>query len=76
MLDLDYGPPIASPADPRTGDLVINTSCEHLPDFDRWWKRIPAGQQVVLQSNDYFAWSRLVKLEHWAVAGEIMPPIV
>ena len=55
MLDLDYGPAIASPADPRSTDLVINTSCEHLPDFDRWWKRIPAGQQVVLQSNDYFA---------------------
>ena len=55
MLDLDYGPAIASPADPRSTDLVINTSCEHLPDFDRWWQRIPAGQQVVLQSNDYFA---------------------
>jgi len=55
MLDLDYGPAIASPADPRSTDLVINTSCEHLPDFDRWWQRIPAAQQVVLQSNDYFA---------------------
>ena len=55
MLDLDYGPPIADAADPRAADLVINTSCEHLPDFDRWWKRIPAGQQLVLQSNDYFA---------------------
>jgi hypothetical protein len=55
MLELDYGPAIASPADPRTADLVVNTSCEHLPDFGRWWQRIPPGQQVVLQSNDYFA---------------------
>ena len=55
MLDLDYGPPIASAADPRSADLVINTSCEHLDDFGRWWEKIPAGQQVVLQSNDYFA---------------------
>jgi len=55
MLDLDYGPPIESVADPRTADLVINTSCEHLVDFRRWWSRIPAGQQLVLQSNDYFA---------------------
>jgi len=60
MLDLDYGPAIASPADPRSTDLVINTSCEHLPDFGRWWQRIPAGQQVVLQSNDYFACSQHV----------------
>jgi hypothetical protein len=55
MLDLDYGPPISSVADPRAADLVINTSCEHLADFGRWWNRIPAGQQLVLQSNDYFA---------------------
>jgi hypothetical protein len=34
MFDLDYGPPIASVADPRTADLVINTSCEHLADSD------------------------------------------
>jgi hypothetical protein len=55
MLDLDYGPPIESAADPRAMDLVINTSCEHLADFGRWWEKIPAGQQVVLQSNDYYA---------------------
>ena len=55
MFDLDYGPPIASVADPRAADLVINTSCEHLADFSRWWNKIPAGQQLVLQSNDYFA---------------------
>jgi hypothetical protein len=35
--------------------LVINTSCEHLPDLPGWLARLPAGQQVLLQSNDYFA---------------------
>ena len=42
-------------ADRRAADLVINTSCEHLADFGRWYGRIPAGQRLVLQSNDYFA---------------------
>ena len=36
-------------------DLVINTSCEHLAEFGRWYERIPAGKRLVLQSNDYFA---------------------
>ena len=54
MLELDYGPPISSAADPRVADLVINTSCEHLSEFGRWWERVPRGQRLVLQSNDYF----------------------
>ena len=36
-------------------DLVINTSCEHLAEFGRWYERVPPGQRLVLQSNDYFA---------------------
>jgi hypothetical protein len=36
-------------------DLLINTSCEHLSDFDRWYARVPPAQLLVLQSNDYFA---------------------
>jgi hypothetical protein len=44
---------------PRGGDappdLVVNTSCEHLPDFGAWFDSLPAGQLVALQSNDYFA---------------------
>lgn len=35
-------------------DLLINTSCEHLADFDRWFQRIPNGALMVLQSNNYF----------------------
>ena len=41
--------------DPTSPDLVINTSCEHLPDVRGWLDRLPAGMPVVLQSNDYFA---------------------
>jgi hypothetical protein len=47
MYELDYN----GPAPP---DLVINTSCEHIPDVRQWLDRLPAGTAVVLQSNDYF----------------------
>ena len=48
MLDLDY-------AGAGAADLIINTSCEHLSDFGAWYARVPTGQMLVLQSNDYFA---------------------
>lgn len=32
-------------------DLIINTSCEHMKDYD-WWRNIPSGQLVALQSTD------------------------
>ena len=53
MLDYDYTGTAA--AGDRPADLVINTSCEHLSEFARWFARIPDGQLLVLQSNDYFA---------------------
>ena len=34
--------------------LIINTSCEHLPDVPGWLARLPKGQKVLLQSNNYF----------------------
>lgn len=52
MLAHAYAPPASSPAVP---DLVVNTACEHLPDFAAWYARIPAGTLLALQSNDYFA---------------------
>lgn len=53
MLDLDYA---GMPAETDAGPCVIvNTSCEHLPDFAGWYDRIPGGRLLVLQSNDYFA---------------------
>lgn len=34
-------------------DTIINTSCEHIENFDSWYARIPAGKLVILQSNDF-----------------------
>lgn len=33
--------------------VLVNTICEHLHDAPAWWARVPAGQFVVLQSNNY-----------------------
>lgn len=35
-------------------DTIINTSCEHIPDFSEWYDKIPEGKLVILQSNNYF----------------------
>jgi len=32
---------------------VINTSCEHIEDFDDWWDGIPEGMLVIMQNNDF-----------------------
>lgn len=52
MREIDYA------AEPF--DLVVNTSCEHVVDFDRWYARVPDGQLLVLQSNDYVTCSEHV----------------
>jgi hypothetical protein len=36
-----------------TPDTIINTSCEHIANFDEWYAKIPTGKIVILQSNDY-----------------------
>ena len=33
---------------------IINTSCEHIGNFNEWYSKIPNGKILVLQSNDYF----------------------
>ncbi|MBL8583212.1 MAG: class I SAM-dependent methyltransferase [Rhizobiaceae bacterium] len=35
--------------------LVVNTSCEHIADLPAFLTLLPAGTQVLLQSNDYFS---------------------
>ncbi len=35
--------------------LIVNTSCEHIAAFDKWFASIPSGTLLVLQSNDYFS---------------------
>ena len=32
---------------------VINTSCEHIVDFDKWWAGIPDGMLVIMQNNNF-----------------------
>ena len=34
-------------------DTIINTSCEHIENFEDWYNKIPQGKLVILQSNDY-----------------------
>ncbi len=35
-------------------DTIINTSCEHISDFKKWYSMIPEGKIVILQTNNYF----------------------
>ena len=35
-------------------NTIINTSCEHIEDFDTWYNSIPDGKLVILQNNNYF----------------------
>ena len=75
MLGIDYAPAGAGPADAHGGDLVINTSCEHLAEFGRWYERIPAGTRLVLQSNDYFACAQHVNCVPDLAAFRIQAPM-
>lgn len=36
-------------------DTIINTSCEHIMNFNSWYSSIPQGKLLILQSNDYHA---------------------
>src|SRR5690606_2974324 len=33
-------------------NVVINTSCEHIVDIDKWLKKVKPNSLVILQSND------------------------
>lgn len=35
-------------------DTIINTSCEHIENFDKWYECIPKGKLIILQTNNYF----------------------
>jgi len=35
-------------------NTIINTSCEHIENFDEWYAKIPTGKLVVLQNNNFF----------------------
>ena len=34
-------------------DTIINTSCEHIENFNEWYEKIPQGKFVILQNNNY-----------------------
>lgn len=34
-------------------NTIINTSCEHIENFDLWYNKIPSEKLVVLQGNNY-----------------------
>jgi hypothetical protein len=36
----------------KTPNTIINTSCEHIEHFDKWFNSIPTGTYLVLQSNN------------------------
>lgn len=36
-------------------DIIINTSCEHIPDIQRWMSKIQNDKIVIVQSNNFFA---------------------
>ena len=35
-------------------ETVINTACEHIPHFEKWWRLLPKNKRIILQSNDFF----------------------
>jgi len=35
-------------------NTIINTSCEHIENFTKWFNAIPTDKLVALQSNNYF----------------------
>lgn len=37
----------------RRATCVINTSCEHIEDFEEWWDEVPDGMLVILQNNNF-----------------------
>lgn len=60
ILDLDYGKPeyIVMKSDGSEEslfdepDTIVNTSCEHIRDFDTWYKKIPQTALIILQNNN------------------------
>ena len=73
MYGLDYHRLETRPA------LVINTSCEHIPDLRGWLALLPRGMPVLLQSNNYAGEPTHVNivgsLQHFAAAAQLSRPL-
>ena len=35
-------------------DTIINTACEHIQNFKKWWGLLPTKKLIILQSNNFF----------------------
>ena len=55
LQQLDYEDILVNSNSKTRPDVLINTSCEHLDQFEQWYAKIPSGTLQVLQSNDYYA---------------------
>lgn len=49
-VDRSNGTPCELSDSPNT---IINTSCEHIGDFSKWYNLIPKNKIVILQTNNY-----------------------
>ncbi len=56
-------------------DTIINTSCEHIANFDEWFAKIPDGKLVVLQSNNYYSIEEHVNCVKDSLHFEQMAPL-
>ena len=54
MFDIDYQSLLEAGKNDSVDNLLINTSSEHITDFEKWYAKIPPGTHVVLQSNNFF----------------------
>lgn len=34
-------------------NTIINTACEHIDKFSKWWDKLPPKKLIILQSNDF-----------------------
>ena len=37
-----------------TPDTIINTSCDHIKNYDIWYNKLPNDKLLILQNNNYF----------------------
>ena len=35
-------------------NTIINTACEHIQNFNKWYDLLPANKKIILQSNNFF----------------------
>ena len=45
-------------------DVIINTSCEHIPDVKSWIEKIPNGKIIIAQSNNFTACDQHINCVH------------